>query len=443
MADGGDAERLGDDGDVALAAAVLDDEAAQPRAVVVQQVGGTHGAGHQHRVVRQLGRDHAVAGAAGQDAQQAVGQFVEVAQPLVPVGVGLAQHARAGVVLHALDRRLGRHAALDRLVHATQPAAIVREHAIGFQHLAMLAGGRHLALLQHLVDGGLQLLDGGFQAAVLLLGVLGLELGDHDARLVQHHVAERQALRQRLAAHDMADRATELGAGVDAGDRTRDQMLGQHHGGGLQHLDVLVGVFLVGLVLDGQHTQHIAVAQHRHGQEGMIDLLARLGAVGEGRMVLRVRLVDGHGQLGAAADQTFAALHEGVVHGARIEAFGGEQLERAVLALQVDGAHLGHHQTGDLAHDLVEPGLTVRRLGHDLPEAAHDDAERRLRGIDPRCISASVRHQRLIASRRTLHRSWPNPRRHPVGAAILADHYGLSVPGPGRESMKSVFAKLV
>lgn len=37
----------------------------------------------------------------------------------------------------------------------------------------------------------------------------------------------------------------------------------------------------------------------------------------------------------------------------------------------------------------------------------------------------------------------PNPRRHPAGAAILADHYGPSVPGRGRDSMKSVFAKLV
>ena len=100
-------------------------------------------------------------------------------------------------------------------------------------------------------------------------------------------------------------------------------------------------------------------------------------------MVLRVRLVDGHGQLGAAADQALAALQQRVVHGAGVEAFGGEQLERAVLALEVDGAHLGHHQAGDLAHDLVEPGLAVGRLGHDLPQPAHDDAQRRLGGRDP------------------------------------------------------------
>ena len=180
-------------------------QAAQARAVVVEQVGRAHGAGDQHGVVRQLGCAACALGPTGQDAQQAVRQLVEVAQPLVPVGVGLAQHARAGVVLHPLDGGLGRHAALDRLLHAAQPAAIVREHAVGLEHVAMLAGGGQLALLEHLVDGGLQLLDGGLEPAVLLLGVLGLELGDDDARLVQHDVAQRQALRQRLAAHDVAD----------------------------------------------------------------------------------------------------------------------------------------------------------------------------------------------------------------------------------------------
>jgi hypothetical protein len=83
-----------------------------------------------------------------------------------------------------------------------------------------------------------------------------------------------------------------------------------------------------------------------------------------------------------------------VLCGDRIEAFGGEQLERPVLALEIDRAHLGHHQAGDLAHDLVEPGLAVRRLGHDLPEAPQDDAQRRLRGREPRGISASVLHRR-------------------------------------------------
>ena len=301
----------------------------------------------------------------------------------MPVGVGLAQHAGAGVVLDALDGGLGRHAAPDRLLHAPQPAAIVREHAVGFQHLAMLAGGAQLALLQHLVDGGLQLVDRGFQPGGLRHGILGLELGDDHARLVQHGVAERDAFRHRLAAHHMADGAAELGAGVDAGNGARHQVLGQHHSRRLQHLHVLVGIFLLRLVLDGQHAQHIAAAQHRHRQEGVVDFLARFGPIGESRMVLRVRLVDGHGQLGTAPDQTLTPLEQRVVHGAGIEALGGEQLQRAVMALQVDGGHLGDHQAGDLAHDLVEAGLAVGRLGHDLPQPAHDDAQRRLGRSDP------------------------------------------------------------
>ena len=73
VADGGDAQRLGDDGDMALAAGVLQHQAAQPRAVVVEEVGRAHGAGDQHGVVRQLVRRGVGAGAAGENAQQAVG----------------------------------------------------------------------------------------------------------------------------------------------------------------------------------------------------------------------------------------------------------------------------------------------------------------------------------------------------------------------------------
>ena len=94
-------------------------------------------------------------------------------------------------------------------------------------------------------------------------------------------------------------------------------------------------------------------------------------------MALGVRLVDGHVELGAAPDEALAALQPRVVHGGDLEALGGEQLERAVLALQVDGADLGHHEAGDLAHDLVEARLAVARLGHDLAQPAHEHAQRR------------------------------------------------------------------
>ena len=44
---------------------------------------------------------------AEQLAHQPVGEIVEIVQALAQIGIGRAQHARAGVRLHALDRGLG------------------------------------------------------------------------------------------------------------------------------------------------------------------------------------------------------------------------------------------------------------------------------------------------------------------------------------------------
>ena len=306
----------------------------------------------------------------------------------------MAQHARAGVVLHPLHRGLGRHAARNRLLHAPDPAAVAGEHAVGIEHVAVLAGAAQVALLHQLVDGGLQIGERRVEPARLGLRVLRLKLGHHQARVVQHHVPHPQPFRQGLAAHhDVAAATGDLHARADPGDGPGHEVLGQHHGRGLQHLDVLVGVLPMGPVLDGEDAHHLTVADDRHRQERVVDLLARLGPVGEGRVVLRVGLVDGRGLLGAASHQPLAAPQQGVVGGARVQALGGEQLKRAVLALQVDRAHLGHHQAGDLAHDLVEPGLAVgMRLGHDLPQPPHDDAQRRLAGNDGRVAAALPLH---------------------------------------------------
>ena len=70
---------------------------------------------------------------------------------------------------------------------------IVREHAERLEHLAMLAGAGEVAALQHVVDHAGQLLDRLSQAATLEFDILGDQARDHDARLVQHHMAERHA----------------------------------------------------------------------------------------------------------------------------------------------------------------------------------------------------------------------------------------------------------
>ncbi len=205
-------------------------------------------------------------------------------------------------------------------LQALQPAAVVGEHAVGLEHIAVLAGARQALLAQHLVDGDAQLLDRLVEPLAFVLGVLGQQLGDDDARLVQDGVAQRDAVGDRLAADRRRQRAVHLDGGAGTSHRAGDEMLGDHHGGGLQDLDVLLGVFLVRAVLDDEHAEDLAGAQDRHGQKRVIDFLARLRPVGEGGMMLGVGLVHGGSELGAAADQTLAALQARVVHGGLLQA---------------------------------------------------------------------------------------------------------------------------
>ena len=60
------------------------------------------------------------------------------------------------------------------------------------------------------------------------------------------------------------------------------------------------------------------------------------------------------GRRGDQADEALAGAHGGEVDGLAVQAFGGEELERAVAAHHVDGADLRHHVGGDQDHDLVE-----------------------------------------------------------------------------------------
>ena len=121
LADGRDAERAGDDRDMRSWAAFLEHEAAQALAVVIEQRRRPHGAGDEDGVFRQaIARRRVVL--AEQLVHQPVGEFVEVVQPLAQIGVGRAQHARAGVRLHALDRGFGGEAGRHRLFAAGAPS---------------------------------------------------------------------------------------------------------------------------------------------------------------------------------------------------------------------------------------------------------------------------------------------------------------------------------
>ena len=153
LADRRDAERARHDRDMRGRPAFLQHQAAQPFAVVVEQRRRAHRAGDQDGVLRQLLARRRVV-LAHQLAHQPVGEIVEVVQPLAQIGIGGAQHARAGVGLHALDAGLGGQAGHHRFAHLVQPALVVGEHAVGVEHLAVLAAVGDVAVLEQEVEIG-------------------------------------------------------------------------------------------------------------------------------------------------------------------------------------------------------------------------------------------------------------------------------------------------
>ncbi len=145
------------------------------RAVILQQVGGTQVARHQDGVVGQPGRVVAQR-LADQVAQQAVGDVVEVDQPLAQIGVAGMADADPGLLLDPADGGLGGEAGADGLADAPQPAGVVGEHAVGLEHLALLAADE-VAGRQHLVERLAQLADRLIEAGELGLRALGQEGG--------------------------------------------------------------------------------------------------------------------------------------------------------------------------------------------------------------------------------------------------------------------------
>ena len=74
-------------------------------------------------------------------------------------------------------------------------------------------------------------------------------------------------------------------------------------------------------------------------------------------MTLRIGQVN---ELAAArneADKALARLEVGVVNGFFAQAFGGEQLQRAVAQPYIDRAHFSDHVGGNQAHNTVELGV--------------------------------------------------------------------------------------
>ena len=194
----------------------------------------------------------------------------------------------------------------DRLAQPAQPAAIVRDHAERLEHVAMLALAAVVAAVDHFVDRGAHRLDRGLQPLELRVDVVGDDLGDDDARLMQHGVAEPQAFGDRRALD--RERPADRDRRRLAGERlqfARGDHLGEQHRGRLQRLDLFLGIGAARAVLHDQHAERRAAAQHGHAEERLVDLFAGLRLVGERGMVLRVGERE---RLGGGGDEADEAL---------------------------------------------------------------------------------------------------------------------------------------
>ena len=184
-------------------------------------------------------------------------------QPLAHIGVDLAQHARARIVADALHGRLGGEAGGEGLIETPPPAAILREHAEGFEHVAMLAGARHVAAIEHAVDHAGELVDRLTETPPLELHIFGNQPRHDDARLVQHQMTERHALGDGDTTEAGGLIAARIAHRLFGDETARGDHLGDHHGGGLKGLDLFVTVMTLSAVLHRQHAHGVAAAQDR------------------------------------------------------------------------------------------------------------------------------------------------------------------------------------
>ncbi len=299
-------------------------------------------------------------------------QIVEIVGALAQDRIAQALDTQAGFVLHALHPRFRGQTGAHRITHALAPALVIGEQPIGLDDLPPFACQVELAGGQHLVDGFAQATDGRFQPSQFVHRIVGDHALDLDARLVQHDTSYRHAFRQAFTDEfarpvDAQFRLVEFGDVEEAALRHHFR---QHHGDGLQSLDLLLGIDALGLVLHGENAEHLSAAHDGHAQEGFVRVFTGFRTVGEMRVAGRVRQVDRFRGFADQTDQAFALFQAGVVDGGAVEAFGGEQFQDLAGAAQIDGADFRHHVGGDDGDELVQPHLGASLLRHDLAQAA-------------------------------------------------------------------------
>ena len=109
----------------------------------------------------------------------------------------------------------------------------------------------------------------------------------------------------------------------------------------------------------------------------MVDFFASLRQIAEGRMGLGVGQVEGLGGGRDRTDEALPHLQLGKVDGALVQTFGCIELENAIGAKDVDGAHFRNHVLCDLAHNLVQTLLRLKRLRQQFAQPLEENARTR------------------------------------------------------------------
>ena len=157
-----------------------------------------------------------------------------------------------------------------------------------------------------------------------------------------------------------------------ADERAQLRHLGEDHRHNLERVDLVRGEFTRLARLHDQNAELFTESLDRNAEKGGIDLLPGLGHVAEPRGGRRIRGVDDPAGAGDAAHEALTEFHTGLVDGFGFQTLGRAQLERVIVAKEIDGAHFGAHRIRRQMGDLVEPRLTGRILGHRVAQSAEE-----------------------------------------------------------------------
>ena len=369
-------ERARDDRDMRRRRAFFEHQTHDAAMGIVEQFGRSHRARDEDEFGRQLARHGFPRRRRRKVALQAVGKVFEINEPLTQIRIARLHHAAAGLVADLLDCRLGGQTAADGIGDSSDPAAIGREHPVGFEDVPMLAGAEPITRRDQLVDRIAHRRDRMPEAFDLGSDILGDDLMDQQARLVQHRRTDRQPgvepnTREPdgehsadLAFRDFA-RIDEFAAGYEFGNDHRDR---------LQYLDLVVVIIALRTVLNNQHAKDAPTAQDRHAHQRSVDLLAGFRPVGEGRVCLRIgqrqRARGGCNQ----SDQALSDAQSRAMDGFRPQPLGSKKLEHLAGAHRVDRRDLGDHLRGDNADDTVQPFLRRAGTRHRVAQAPQQAA---------------------------------------------------------------------